>query len=278
MDDRNAYHSAVVAMRSSTTYGSQEGRRWPVCIYTLGRFEVLVRDKPLHFRWRVQIKPLELLRTLIVLGGHGVPIVKLAQELWPDKNVKAAKHALETTLYRLRKLLGDRGIDVKGGHLTLDADWCWLDSWQIEQLLDPAEAATSPVTKTRRLFELYRGPFLDGDDTPSVLIQRERLHSKFLRAVGQLGRTLQSQAHHEIAVECYQKGIEADPLAEELYRGLMQCFYELKRPAEALAVYWRCHKTLTCILGVEPTAETEALCREIQSDSVKKGRRAESDE
>ena len=251
--------------------GPQKDLRWPVRIHTLGRFAVILRDKPLFIGSQVQTKPLELLRKLIALGGRGVAVDKLAQELRPNTTEKAAKHALETTLYRLRKLLGDRCVEMKSGCLTIDADYCWVDIWSVEQLFDTAEQRTSPVIQMKELFELYQGPFLESDDAPYVLIQRERLHSKFLRAVGQIGGALLSSGEHERAIECYQRGIEADPMAEELYRCLMRCFYELGRSAEAMAVYWRCQKTLTCILGVEPSIQTEMLYQEIQGQSKRPG-------
>jgi LuxR family transcriptional regulator, maltose regulon positive regulatory protein len=238
-------------------------------IYTLGGFEVLTQDTPLTFSGRVQKKPLELLRALIALGGRGVATSKLAQMLWPDTDGDMAKHALETTLYRLRKLLGDRCIEVNGCQLTLNADYCWVDVWSFERLLEPGEQTLSPAMRAQRLLGLYRGPFLDGDDMPSVLVQRERLHSKFLRVIGQLGQALESHTDRAAAIECYQKGIEADPLAEDLYRRLMRCYHALKQPAEAMAVYQRCRRILTSVLGIEPTAQTAALYQEIRGGGLR---------
>jgi LuxR family transcriptional regulator, maltose regulon positive regulatory protein len=240
-----------------------------VRVYTLGCFAIFIQDKPLAFTGRVQKKPLELLRALIAFGGRGVATGKLAQVLWPDTDGDMAKHALETTLYRLRKLLGDRCIEVNGSQLTLNADHCWVDVWSLERLLEPGEQTLSPAAHAQRLLELYRGPFLDGDDTPSVLIQRERLHSKFVRVIGQLGQILESHNDCEPAIGCYQQGIETDPLAEDLYRRLMQCYTKLGRYAEALAVYQRCYKTLTTVLSVEPAPQTVELYREIQGGQAR---------
>jgi LuxR family transcriptional regulator, maltose regulon positive regulatory protein len=241
-----------------------------VRVYTLGCFTVFTQDKPLAFIGRVQKKPLELLRALIAFGGRGVGTGKLAQALWPDTDGDMAKHALETTLYRLRKLLGDRCIEVNGCQLTLNPDYCWVDVWSLERLLEPGEQTLSPEERAQQLLALYRGPFLDGDDMPSVLVQRERLHSKFLRVIGQLGQALESHTDRAAAIECYQKGIEADPLAEDLYRRLMQCYHVLKQPAEAMAVYQRCRRILTSVLGIEPTPQTAELYREIQGGGLRR--------
>ena len=44
---------------------------WPTRIFTLGRFEILVEDKPIDTT-RLQKKPLSLLKALIALGGERV--------------------------------------------------------------------------------------------------------------------------------------------------------------------------------------------------------------
>ena len=67
------------------------------------------------------------------------------------------------------------------------------------------------------------------------------------------------------AVEWCEKGLESDPCAEPLYRGLMTAYASLGRRSEALAVYQRCRKNLKAILEVGPSAETEAIYRQLQS-------------
>ena len=118
-------------------------------------------------------------------------------------------------------------------------------------------------TEAIRLFEkalsLYRGPFLLSEEMPCAASPREKLRSGFLRAVAHLGQSYEDSERWEEAVSCYGKGIEADDLAEELYRRLMVCHIRQGREAEALSVYRRCRKTLSSVLGVEPSAETRAI-------------------
>jgi len=53
----------------------------------------------------------------------------------------------------------------------------------------------------------------------------------------------------EDAVSCYGKGLEADDLAEEIYRRLMVCHLRQGQEAKALSVYKRCRNTLSSVLG-----------------------------
>jgi len=94
---------------------------WPLRIRALGRFEVVRDGAPLAFRGKAQKKPLELLKTLVALGGEGVEASRLAAILWPDAAGDAAKVSFDSTLYRLRKLLGvETALVLTEGKLALD--------------------------------------------------------------------------------------------------------------------------------------------------------------
>ena len=71
----------------------------------------------------------------------------------------------------------------------------------------------------------------------------------------------------QAAERLYLRGIEADPLAEASYRGLMRCHALQGHIAEASAVYRRLRQTLSVVLGIEPSVESEALRRDILKDA-----------
>ena len=239
---------------------------WPVKIHTLGRFGLLVDDRPVEFGRKVQQRPLSLLKALIALGGRDVSEARLAELLWPDADGDLAHHSFEVALSRLRKLLGkEDALVLKEGRLSLSNRQCWVDVWAFERFLGQAEKARKEGegTVAIRLFEkvlsLYRGPFLQSEEMTWAESPREKMRSGFLRAVARLGQCHEDREHWEEAASCYRKGLEADDLAEELYRRLMVCHIRQGREAEALSVYWRCRKTLSSVLGVNPSAETRAI-------------------
>jgi DNA-binding SARP family transcriptional activator len=236
---------------------------WPLKIYTLGRFNVLLDDKPLAFSGRAQNKPLELLKALIALGGRGVSSATLAQTLWPDAEGDLASKTFDTTLYRLRLLLGDeKFLVLQDGQLTLDPKYCWVDAWAFERML-------GQTAELQKALSLYQGPFLNKEDAAWALALRERTRSKFLRAVVRHGESLEQRSNWSAAAQWYQKGIEADHLAEELYRKLMLSYHKLGRCAEALAVYQRCAQALATVLGVAPSSETRSLFEEIRAHAAR---------
>ena len=72
---------------------------WPIKIFTLGRFEVLLDGEPVRFARKVQRKPLALLKALIAFGGRRVREDLVMDALWPDAEGDAARVALASALH-----------------------------------------------------------------------------------------------------------------------------------------------------------------------------------
>lgn len=250
---------------------------WPLKIFTLGRFEILRDEKPLQFPVRAPRVPLMLLKAMIAFGSGGVKEDQLIDAVWPETDGDTAHQTLKTTLHRLRQLIGDeRAIQVREGRVTLDQRYCWVDAYAFEFLLDKGErllggnqtekdCSIEGVRLTEKALFLYAGSFLGEEANVSWSIAyHERLRSKFIRAVGKLGNHFERSGQWEKAVECYQKGLEVDGLAEEFYQHLMTSYHSWGRKAEAIAVYNRCCKVLQTTLGVGPSPQTKSLYETIK--------------
>lgn len=237
---------------------------WPFKIYTLGRFEVLIDGSRLKFHGKAPRKVMALLKLLVACGVSGAESEKLADLLWPDSDGDAAQHAFSISLHRLRQLLGnDKTFQLRDGLLEIDPQQCWVDAHAFETLLALAQAA--PPDDEARLVKaalrLYQGPFLGSYDASWALSYRERLRSRFLRAILWLGDHFEGLGLFERAADLYRQGLEMDVLAEELYRRLMKCHQAAGQEAAAIATYQRCRRMLRTVLGVDPSRETEAVYR-----------------
>jgi DNA-binding SARP family transcriptional activator len=236
-------------------------------IFTLGRFELLKDGNQIRFSKKVQQKPLAMLKALVASGGKGVGEDQITDALWPEADGDVAHQSFATNLHRLRQLLAhEKAIQRQEGRLTLDDKYCWVDTWAFECFLERADAqwkagkTDSAVELTEKAIGLYKGPFLSQEgEQPWVMSMSERLRSMFLRSVRKLTIYWQQSGQWEKTLECYQKGLEIDKLAEEFYQGLMTSYQELGRRGEALSVYNRCKKVLSTALGVEPSPKTEAI-------------------
>ncbi len=244
---------------------------WPLKIFTLGRFGVVRDEKVLQYPVRAPRVPLALLKAIVAFGAGGVKEEQLVDALWPETDGDTAHQTFKTTLHRLRQLVGDeRAVHVREGRVTLNPQFCWVDAFAFEHFLERAghllgeNQKGDSLIKGERFAEkalsLYKGPFLGEEANESwIIAYQERLRSKFIRAVSKLGNHFERIGQWDRAVECYQKGVEADELAEEFYQRLMISYLSLGRKAEAMAIYNRCRKILQNALGIDPSPGTKAL-------------------
>ncbi len=249
--------------KSATSAGYIEEWPYPVKIYTFGRFEMLKNNEPLHFAGKEQKKPLELLKALISFGGRDVPEERLTDSLWPDAEGDQARKSFETTLARLRRLLGGEDVLVcRARQLTINPLHCWVDTLALVALFDKIQQA--PIEQIVPLCEkavsLYKGPFLPGDVGIQLTVTcRETLKSRLLRAIGTAGRHYEQAGEWEKGADYFTKGIETDRFAEEFHRGLMICQRQLGNHAAVARIYSRCHSLLKAEFGIEPSPETTAV-------------------
>ncbi|HVO88980.1 MAG TPA: BTAD domain-containing putative transcriptional regulator [Casimicrobiaceae bacterium] len=247
------------------------GWPWPVRLETLGRFAIELDDVPLKSSGKAQRRPFDLLKFIVAMGGRQVRASAAVDALWRNFDGDA-EHAFESTLHRLRKLLGrDDAIEHADGMLGLNPRVVWLDVWALERLLDQiekgrADGALSSIPAAERLLELYRGHFLAGDEQDSFVISlQDRLRSRFLRALCLLGDRCEAEGQWVDAARLYERGLELDNLAEELYRRLIVAHEARGQRAGALEVYRRCARMLSVVLGVRPSAPIEQLYQSLKS-------------
>lgn len=236
---------------------------WPIRIYTLGRFQVQRHGQPLEFSRKAPKKTLALLKAIIAYGGGSVREQQLLDTFWLDEEGDLATRSLTAALHRLRTLLSDNdAIIQQGGTLSLNMSRVWVDALALDELLSDG----APVG-AERLLALYRGSFLQEDEgEPWSVTTRERLRSRFIHALGLATAGLEREGRLDLAIECYLRGIDCDPIIEPFYQGLMRCYAHTGRRAEALAAYRRLKQILSVSLALKPSAATENLHRSLRLD------------
>jgi ATP/maltotriose-dependent transcriptional regulator MalT/DNA-binding SARP family transcriptional activator len=252
---------------------------WPLKIFTLGPFELIKDGKPIQFSRKAQQKPLSMLKALIAFGSRNVREDQISDALWPEADGDIAYDSFKTTLHRLRKMVGyEKAIQLHEGRLTLDDKLCWVDVWAFEHVLEEAGShwkdglMDRAVQFTEKAIQMYKGPFLAKEtEQPWTISMSERLRSKFLESVGRLGLYWQQAEHWEKAIECYQRGLELEDLAEEFYQGLMNCYQHLGQKTKVISLYNRCKRILSSTLGIEPSSKTEAIYRSLLSENRRDG-------
>jgi hypothetical protein len=158
---------------------------WPVRVEALGGLRVVAADRDRLPGPRSPRKPLQLLKVLIAHGKDGARPEALADALWPDAEGDGARHALETTAYRLRRILGAAdALPLRGGRLALDPGRVFVDAWALEALATRSEAlrVRGQHDAAGRLGEmaaqLDHGELFGEDDDQLVAFARERLRNR----------------------------------------------------------------------------------------------------
>jgi ATP/maltotriose-dependent transcriptional regulator MalT/DNA-binding SARP family transcriptional activator len=239
--------------------GDVPGWPWSVRIEALGSFQVYVDEKPLRISGKAQRRPLNLLKALL-LHQRGCETDTLIDRYWPDLDGDAARNAFDLALHRLRKmLLRKDAIVLAQGRVQLNRSLVWVDAFALEAVTDEDYDPPPPAEQVRRLLQLYRGPLLAGESEPWTLGPRERLRGTFLRRVAQLSDLLQASHQYEALIAFNHRVLDVEPLAEEVYRRLMQSLIAQDRPAEARQIYHRCEEALNLSLSVTPSLSTQQL-------------------
>lgn len=157
---------------------------WPyrARIRALGRFRLEIDGKPLSDRARGQARVLALIRALASQGGTALAIDALAADLWPDSDGDAAMSALDVTILRARRLLGDPAtLLIHDGRLSLNPGLIDLDLWTWHRcleridaaLLDPDPEATRLAALANDIEPALSGGLLEGE-AGAPWLDRER--------------------------------------------------------------------------------------------------------
>lgn len=256
---------------------SGEAVSFVVRIHTFGRFEVVRRGECLMTGGRPPKRPLSMLKAIINSGGTEVNAAHIIDMLWPESDGDAAQISFDTTLHRLRRLLGNnQAVRLRAGRLGLDPSYCWVDAWAFNDVagriidLSGRKAASGITQCILRLlpefFGLYRGHYLDDEDGYWAVPVRERLRAKFITSLVSAGMYLEDAGEHDLAIESFRKGLDRDRAAEEFYQHLMLCYREIGQENRAMAVYDLCRTTLAAILGLGPSTKTEDIYASLTGD------------
>jgi WD40 repeat protein/DNA-binding SARP family transcriptional activator len=207
-----------------------------------------------------------ILAHLLIRANQVVSADRLIDDVWGDEASDAARKSLHAYISRLRRVMTDGArIDGRPPGYALEVDSTRIDAVRFVALLDEARRlkATRPEAALELLSEalaLWRGPALDDlHDEPSLQAEIARLEELRMSAREErldielgLGRVDAVIAELEVLTR-------EQPLRERLWALLMQALYRAGRQGDALSAYLRARTVLSEELGIEPSAELQAL-------------------
>lgn len=215
-----------------------------------------------------------------------IPREHLCDLFWPDHAETSARRNLTHLLTHLQRALpGGDWLFRQGDQLGLLPARVWVDVRAFDQCLPlrspPRVAAESdclsPETQARleSAIELYRGEFLAGFSQPDsagfdlwATTQREQWRREYLRALALLVRGYTAAGELARAMDCAQRYLAVDDLAEEMHRRLIELYTAAGYRANALRQYETCISILERELGADPLPETQAAYQAAQRGTV----------
>ena len=250
----------------------------------LGRPEVSCGGRFLRFRSR---KELALLVYLATEGGLHTR-EKLAALFWSESGEGQSRASLRNALSGLRKTLRGStaeeylragrnsavGLDLASG---VELDLSLLKAASDATLLTveaPGSEIRSVLEELRAVAAAYRGEFLEGfslDDAPDFEywagLERERWLRRAEAVFDRLSGLELGVGEVNEAVATTRRWTHHAPLSEAAYLRLMEAYFAAGEGAAALRTFEACRRTLEEELGVESSAEAEALAARIRAET-----------
>lgn len=207
---------------------------------------------------------------------------RLADQFWGHLDPERSRAALNTALWRLRKLLmrdpksrGGENLRSFGSEIVLEpAPWLAIDTHRfdasVKELLAPRDSGSDAdrVRVLEAAIESYAGPFLDGEDADWVLEERERLHSLFVRASSELVCIYGGADRYDDAIAAARRVIAADPFRESIFRKFIVLLVLNGQRADAIRHYERWSASFRRELAIDPMPQTARLAQEIRSGQI----------
>jgi len=232
-------------------------------IYALGRQRLVYCDRELFLNLR---KGWALLGWLLVSPDQRGDRSRLAGTLWPDASEDRARRCLNTTMWRLREVVRSAGVDPDavfdacGNSVAIRPDAPVIsDVGTFDAMTRGLPALSDDEAAHRRLAEaiaIYRGDFLVSHDDDWVMLARENLRARYIKAHEDLLQHYLGASQWIQAIDVGRQLLENDPLLEHVHRTLIQCHGALGERTAARRQFEACARLLRVELDADPMPET----------------------
>lgn len=209
-----------------------------------------------------------LLAYLAVHGDRLHSREVLADTFWPDLDQDASRRCLNTTLWRLRRILEPHGVPrgtflatTARGELGLVVSGpLWIDVREFERAVVCHTAASSDQAALfDRGLRLYCGDVLEGHYQEWALKARERLRSVYVDAVQRRMRELKGEGNLSAAIVLGERILNLDPLREDVHQEIIRLHLMSGNRSLAIKQLELCERTLRDELSLSPMASTRCL-------------------
>jgi DNA-binding SARP family transcriptional activator len=213
-----------------------------------------------------------LLAYLLLGRGKRHSRDNLAGVFWPELSQDRARSALNTALWRLRRIVESacpRGTYLQTAATGDVAFNCASDYWldveafegQVEALIvrPPEALGHEEAERLAPVLRLYVGDLLESCPDDWIVPERERLRRLYTEGMAHLMRYRRLSGAYDEALAWGMRILDMDPLREDIHREMMQLYVQSGQRPLAVRQYELCRRVLDAELGIPPMDETQAL-------------------
>lgn len=220
-------------------------------------------------------RQLRLVTAMLLLERrHPVSVDTLAGQLWREDLPTNWRVIVRNKVSQLRGHLVELGLTTESimstsGAYTVQVDRVVVDLEQATAWAQQARAALSEgdwqtaSDKSSQARAILSRPVLVGIDSEWLDGVRDRLVERHLDVLVTLGQARSRLGHAVNARTALNEAVALAPTREDAWRALMRAELAAGNSAAALETYQRCRGVLAEELGVDPSAATQAVHREV---------------
>jgi DNA-binding SARP family transcriptional activator len=246
-------------------------------VYLLGTFRLVVDGQDLPPGARFGQKVLQFFKCLLTRPHHRIAEHEAAELFWSKSDAEAVAKTIGSTLSRIRAPLGwsqKRGTaDLllrDHGMISIAPEaGVWVDADEFERLLRQARTADDPSPLLEEADRLYAGPYLP-DDRYEIWSADRREALERLRVELQFDLAQHRERRGDLAgaSAALESVLRDDGCDERAAREVMLLHTRNGRRTDALRIYQQLVKSLQGELGMEPSAETVEVWRQVSAGNA----------
>ncbi len=209
---------------------------------------------------------------LAMLALHRAEAVsrdRLIGAVWGESAPATVATQLQGLISALRRALPDGVIRTHGQAYRLDVPVEGVDLAVFEAGTVAARSAratgdlAAAAEAYRSALDLWKGPALDGLDSPYLSLESARLEQRRIAVIEEWADVALALGQHAAVVDELAAVLAEDPARESVCALLMMAHQRAGRRPAALATFQATRRALVETLGVEPGADLQRLHRRI---------------
>lgn len=232
-------------------------------IFCLGCFKVYGNSGNEIIKWSTS-KVQELFAYFVCSRGNETDKWNLCDMLWPSYPPKNAEHNLYSTIYRLKNVFKNAGINnivcYRNGKYSMNFTGFRCDAWDFESFIENhGEAYSENINRYCKIIELYKGILFGNED----YVWTGELNEKFLRyymfGIKNIAKYYMKEKLYNKSEEYLKKAISKNSFDEEAYELIMKIYFCLGDKAALVKTYNELNTLFKKELHIEPKESTRKL-------------------